>query len=124
MVLHRDDGRRAVHHDDAGAYEQERGGEEPFVRFEFSRHTPPPKGPLESDRKLPRDRASLCAVQAPVRRTARQGRTGPAFATPRMRTGLSVSSQQSSAGWGLRHHPRRPGQPAFPADGSSPHHPG
>src|SRR3954467_5846467 len=36
---------------------------------------------------------------------------------------VTVSSQQSSAGRGLRHHPRRPGQPAFPADGSSPHQP-
>src|SRR3954469_11484509 len=48
------------------------------------------------------------------------GLTGCGSRNPR---NVSVSSQQSSAGRGLRHHPRRPGQPAFPADGSSPHQP-
>ena len=38
--LHRHHCRGAVDHHDAGAHEEQRGGEEQLVRFELSRHTP------------------------------------------------------------------------------------
>ena len=122
VLLERKQRRRAVDHDHARADEQQRGREQQLVRFQFSRHRLP-KGPVASDREMflngagAPDRMQL-HKNAP-RAGAASGRSLDRPHPPR----ITVSSQQSSAGRGLRHHPRRPGQPAFPADGSSPHRP-
>ncbi len=53
-VLAKDDSGGAVDHHHAGAHERQHRDEQPFVRFQFSRHNSPPKGRKRSSREMSR----------------------------------------------------------------------